>query len=91
MATLESDRELRQIVDLLAVNVEDVVIPTLDRIEATVKDHSDRLDHIDTRLNQVEARIADTLGVSKEMLAIIRDMDTRLSRLEHHFEIQRSD
>ena len=42
MATVE-ERELRQIIDLMAVNIEDI-LPRLDRIETTLQGHTDKLE-----------------------------------------------
>ena len=43
MSTVNEERDLRQIVDLIAVNVMDEVLPRLDRMEAALAEHTDVL------------------------------------------------
>ena len=54
MTMPNGDRELRQVVDLISVNVEDEVLPRLDRIEATQKHHGKILESLQADMQLIK-------------------------------------
>ena len=61
MTTVDEAWELRQIVDLIAVNVEGEILPRLDRMETMLKEHTAVLEE-HTRILQVLSMAIVTLG-----------------------------
>ena len=59
MTTINEDRDLQQNIDLLIVNVEQEIIPSLNRMEPTLASHGQQLGRIEAMLS----RIMQHLGI----------------------------
>ena len=74
-----TDRDLREIVDLLAVNVTDEILPQLGRMESTLADHGRILMYHSSRFTEIEQRLAvagQVLGTHTQRLdALVTSVD----------------